>query len=461
MNEFHAEQEPSPWEAAVINPNPAIGQTPPAPGWELFSQERLAAEAPELLARWEENVERNFYAPDGLITDEVETTSQHTDTTVEAPEGEDRRELPPAERIAAIGQIAIASPGQPNIGKHRAKKRYEDMSTLRKITHVVGIGTAITVMAIPCAGDTSSPELYSPPSFQYADIDAKSCPPGTTIGAFNVNGFGDNMIGVYSARQEQGFLPEQKDVCFAGLIFGTDLDAPGNASALHEYIDKNKLKKVIIFAFSFGGMATIDMLNEYHRQHPESDVDFSVVFVSAPADYDDLQDDQKSAVQAFSVGALDAGSVKLITYLSIVQQGDKNPISQQVTDDTNVAAANTPPRLIWEESLRILLGMSKSDMDVAAFAVFDYNDKVVKMPQAIQTIVDRSGLSFIQIVPMEHTDHRMNNHAAAWWPANNDDYRGPFTTVIEASRNEFKRKEAMRILAQCAVHGKVLVRVAC
>lgn len=454
MSEFNSEHAGYRWEMTFLNSDPKIAEFPAEPGWELCTDKAFAAQTPEAFAQWEECVENVSKTQTPAAEKQIDFGSELSD-----PEAD--KQMEPIGEPSEQGIVAAMQANRPKRRARREKTHYEDMSPFRKAAHVTAIGAAITSMAAPCSGDVSSPQLYSPPSVQYTDPKADTCPPGTTIGAFNVNGFGNNMIGVYSARQEQRFLPEQKDICFAGLVFGTDLDAPGNASVLHNYIEKNGLKKVIIFAFSLGGIATIDMLNEYHKQHPDSSVDFSVVFVSAPAEYNDLWDDQKSAVRAFSVGSLDTESVKLITYLSIVGQGDKNPISKQVTEDTNTAAANTPPRLLWEEALRILLGMSKSDMNVAAFGVYDNNDRVVKMPQAIQSTIDRSGLSFLQIISMQHTDHRMNNHAAAWWPANNDDYRGPFTTVIEASREEFRRRENVRILAQCAVRGKVLARVAC
>lgn len=451
MSEFGAEQAGLAWEMTFINSDPVFAQMPPGPDWELCTDAEFAPHIPDAFAQWK-NIPSDSSKEEGTL--DKKTLSFTGEST--APETDEQ-----TENIVELSEEDVMRIMRTSRPKRRAKTRYEDMSPFRKAAHVTAIGTAITVMAAPCVADVSTPQLYSPPSMQYADPKADSCPPGTTIGAFNVNGFGDNMIGVYSARQEQGFLANQKDVCFAGLIFGTDLDTPGNASVLYDYIEKNKLKKVIIFAFSFGGMATIDMLNEYKRQHPDSDVEFSIVFVSAPAEFDDLKDDQKGAVLAFSVGSLDTESVKVITYLSIIQQGDKDPMSKQVKDDTDVAAKNTPPRLIWQEALRILLGMSKSDMNVAAFAVFDLDDQVVKMPKAIQSTVERSGLSFIQIVPMKHTNHRMNNHAAAWWWENNDDYRGPFTTVIEASRKEFQRKENIRILAQCAARGRVVLNIAC
>jgi len=457
MSEFCPEQTDYAWEMTFLNSDPAIAELPPEPGWELCTDVEFASRMPEAFAQWEEHAENTRTKPDNYVKignapGEEQTSSVASDTDNQADLIDELNE----------DDIVIAmQASRPNRRARRPKKRYEDMSPVRKAVHVAAIGTVVSTMVSPCVADVSTPELYSPPSVQYVDPNAKSCPPGTTIGGLNVNGFGDNMVGVFAARQEQGFLPEQKDICFAGLVFGTDFDTPGNASAMHEYIEKNKLKKVIIFAFSFGGMATIDMLNEYHQQHPDSDVEFSIVFVSAPADFDDLQDDQKGAVLAFSVGSLDTESVKWITYLSIIKQGDKDPMSKQVNDDTKVAAKDTPPRLIWQESLRILLGMSKSDMKVAAFGVFDYADQVVKMPQAIQSTIDRSGLSFIQVVSMTHKNKRMNNHAAAWWWEYNDDYKGPFTTVIEASRKEFERVDNDRSLALCTAMGKVFIRLAC
>ena len=335
------------------------------------------------------------------------------------------------------------------------------MSTARKIAHKVRIGSLITAMVLPCTADVSSPQIYAPPSIQYADPAADRCPSDTTLGAFNLAGIGDNMIGVYSARQEAHFLSDQKDVCFAGLVYGTDLDNFGNTSILHDYVEKNNLKHVIIFAFSFGGIAAIDMLNEYHRQYPNSKVEFSVVFVSSPAEFDDLQPAQQNAVRALSIGSLDKASVKAITFLSIVKNGDKNPLSKQVNDDADVAANNTPARLLWEETLRLLLGMSKSDMDIATSVVYDVNDEIVNMPRAVKSIVQHTGIEYLRVVPMTHSDHLMNNHAAAWWIANNKDYREPFLAVINASRKEFERRDAIRYLAQCAVRGKVILRLAC
>lgn len=463
MRELDMQPHEAAWweELAVTNPNPAIGETPPLPGWELCTRETLQASQPDLLVQWEESTERRYHTPDESITEEIaaektDPTSNNSFEKTDLCSDEDAlaAETVDERGIAAAVQVAARRKG-------RRKKRYEDMSRGRKAVHIAGLATSVTLMVAPCTADTSTPEQYTPPYLAYTDKNTTQCKPGTALGGLNVNGVGNNKISLYSAQQEEKIMPEQKDVCFAALIYGTDYDVPGNTSVLHEFVEKNKLDKVIIFAFSFGGMATIDMLNEYHRQYPESTTQFAIVYISAPGEFNDLQPDQKTAVRALSLTPLDAASMKWLTYFSIVGQGDKNPLGEDVTNDTEVAASDTPARLLWGQMIRLLFGMAESDMKVTTSMVYDPNDKVVVMQRAINTIVERSGLSFFQVVPMTHTDHRMNNHAAAWWQANNNDYRGPLLFVIEANKREFVRKETAQILAQCVTRGKVILRLAC
>ena len=451
MTEYNPEQNITAWETTSFSSS-VFSHTTQPPNWELCTAAELVEHAPDLYKQLQEPVSQKTTTQDDVvpiaptIPSEAETPNS---AIVEAPV------------IAGNSLVDTASPKSHSRKGRREKTRYKDMSTPRKIAHNARIGSLITALILPCTADVSTPQLYSPPSLQYADEYATSCPTGTTIGALNMSGVGNNMIGTYSARQEANFLSDQKDICFAGLVYGTDLDNFGNVNVFHNFIEKNNLKRVIIFAFSFGGIATIDMLNEYQKQYPNSGVDIAVVFVSSPAEFDDLQPAQQSATKALSIAPLDTASVKTITYLSIVKNGDKDLLSEKVNHDADVAASNTPPRLLWEEMLRLIIGMSKSDMDIATFAVYDVNDEIINMRQAVESVPKHSGVQYLKIVPMTHSDHLMNNHAAAWWIANNKDYRKPFLTVIDASRKEFERKEYIRNLAQCAVHGRVILRLAC
>lgn len=466
-NEFHNGREPSPWEATVINPSDNE-QTSPDSSWRFFSQERLAVDQPELLTQWEENVKSTPLVPENGGNNQavaVKAGSISTMTTVEKAE----KQIETITSTDFIGSKTITKDSstkeEPNSRRHRnrrEKKRYEDMSLPRKIAHTISIGTALSIMGLPCTGSATPPDEYESPSLQYADPYATGCAPGTTIGGFNIAGIGNNKISLHSVRQEEAMLhEEEKDICFAALIFGDGYDRAGNASVFHDYVEKNKLDKVIIFAFSFGGMAAIDMLNEYNRQYPNSAIQIALVYISSPGEFDDLQPEQQDMVKVLSLAPLDKTGIRWLTYFSIVGQGDKNPLSEQVTEDTTVASGDTPPRLLWEQSLRILLGISKSDMNVTTSIIYDPNDKVVNMPRAINSIVERTGLAFFQIVPMTHTDHRMENHAAVWWPANNNDYKEPLLRVIEANKREFDRKAIMSILTQCVVQSRTVPHLNC
>jgi len=452
MSKNTPEREVHLWEATSFTSNFYPLDLQPPASWELSTAAELAEHSPgiyeALTAHTSDEMPQKtveaYVAPAACSDVETEGTS-----------------LPGALSAAPAASTHAEVSRTHHRKEKRQKPRYEELSTARKIARKVRIGSLIAALVLPCGSDVSSEELYAPPSLQYADPNADRCPPGTTIGAFNAAGLGDNMIGVYSARQEAHFLSDQKDLCFAGLVYGTDLDNFGNVNVFHDYIEKNNLKRVIIFAFSFGGIAMIDMLNEYHKQYPNSNVDVVVAFVSSPAEFDDLQPAQQNAVRALSIGPLDKASVKVITYLSIVKNGDKNLLSKQVNDDADVAASHTPARLVWEETLRLILGMNESDMDIATAVVYDVNDEIVNMPRAVESLVQHTGIEYLKVVPMTHSDHLMNNHAAAWWIANNKDYREPFLTVIDASRKEFARKDNVRKLAQCAVRGKVILRLAC
>lgn len=271
------------------------------------------------------------------------------------------------------------------------------------------------------------------------------CPEDTDYAIYNVHGIGNNMVGVYASNATELIVDELKienqlnddTICYIGASFGTDYDIDKNADALYEKISDNQLKRVIVFAHSLGLITSVDMLNRLREKHPDDRTEFALVAFSSPGDADDVQPSQKVANTLFSKVNPNFLPIWPITYATILSQGDKWPLDQQVIHDTGVATSNTPPRLIVAESLRLLFGIDELRQglqDIPVTLVTDRNDKVVDSERSVNTIQRRLGRK-VTVLSMTHSSVRMGNHAALWWWENKDDYKVPVKTALTTSNN--------------------------
>lgn len=322
----------------------------------------------------------------------------------------------------------------------------------KKVRRSVAVGAAAMVLSTLCVSDTVVKPGYEPPRGQIVNVDEK-CPDNSQLTFLNVGGLGNKEIGIYAAEQEQNIIGDKHGICYAGFSYGSEYDTSKNAAVLHEMIEKNSWENVVVFAHSFGGIATIDMLNEYHRLYPYSQVEFSIAFFSSPAELDDLWPDRQFSVETLSIVPLTQDIVKVMTYLSIVGQGDKGLFDPQVLHDTNEAAKDTPAGLIGMEAVRIMFKMSRSDMKVPMTLVIDLNDEVVNTAKTIESIPRRTGQPLDQVIYMTHKDPRMESHAAMWWGPNNEDYRGSLEKIVDFSVKDFSARALAKERARVVTKG--------
>lgn len=328
----------------------------------------------------------------------------------------------------------------------------ERIPSWKRARHIVAMGTVVTAFALPCVADTELKPSYEAPRGKIVNV-GEQCPDDSPLAFLNIGGLGNKEIGIYAAEQEQKIIGDKQGICYAGFSYGSEYDTPKNAVILHEMIEKNGWNNVVIFAHSFGGIATIDMLNEYHRQHPESQVEFSIVYFSSPAEVDDLWPDRQFSVDALSIVPLTQDIVQVMTYLSIVGQGDKGLFDPQVLHDTKDAADDTPAGLLGMEAIRMAFGMSESDMKVPMTLVIDLNDKVVNTARTVDSIPRRTGQPLEKVIYMSHKDPRMQSHAAMWWGPNNEDYRSALENIVEFSIKDFSSRALAKELARTVTRG--------
>ena len=194
--------------------------------------------------------------------------------------------------VPILGQLSPDSSEEPERMPLDEASSPEKSKTLKGVRKAVALGAAALALSMLCVSDTAPKPGYVAPSGTIVNVDGV-CPPNSPMAIVNMPGIGNEKIGEYAAGQEQNILGDGRGICYAGFSYGSEYDIPRNAAVLHDMIEKNGLKHVDVFAHSFGGIATIDMLNEYHRQHPESEVEFAIVFFSSPAELDDLWPDRR------------------------------------------------------------------------------------------------------------------------------------------------------------------------
>lgn len=289
------------------------------------------------------------------------------------------------------------------------------------------------------------------------------CPEESSFAILQFPGIGNTMVGVHASHQTEKIVEGDEatkeamgDVCYMGFVYGSEYNVQRNTDELHELIAKNNLRRVVIFAHSFGGMAVVDILNEYHRRWPDDTTEFALVLFSSPAEIDDLQLFSRISTEMLSRTQLGKGLVYSMTLGSILGQGDKSIIDGQVWQDSGVAASRTPPHTLQDQIKKLVdEGMNKlhEDLDIPVLVVFDTFDKIVNAERAIPSTERRIGRKII-FIAMHHTDHRMDNHAALWWDDNLRDYVPPVTISLEMTKEQLDKKAVAR-LAELATQGRV------
>jgi hypothetical protein len=321
----------------------------------------------------------------------------------------------------------------------------------------VGIGLAMagTVFNYTCVADSVVRSNYQAPWTKTVNQNGE-CPKDSKLAIINDSGLGNTLNGLYSAEQTKIILGDDNETCYIGFSYGTEYNAQKNAAVLADTIEKYNLKRVILFANSFGGIADVDMLNEYAKQHPDSTTDFSIVFISSPSSVDDLQPIQRTLTTSIQSVPMTDDFIQAYTFFTIIYK--ENKLDKQVLSDTNIASNDTPATLVNDQANRLVEGIGSlpPGMNVKLFYIGDKNDTVVNIIRAINTIKRATGQE-IQVVYMVHSDHRQGNHSALWRPENNDDYRGPLEIVQKDSVAYFDKLEIARRMARSSIGGRMRI----
>lgn len=333
--------------------------------------------------------------------------------------------------------------------EERPRERRTFFEIARKTGAAVVAGLALNYT---CTADVATPSDYGAPWTQIINKDGV-CPEGSTFGIVNYQGLGNTLNGIYSAKQAAEIMQptqeeilqdikdniQREDICFMGSSYGTHYDVPKNAAELHDTIEKNHLDHMMIFAHSFSGIAAIDTLNEYHKQHPDSTVKFTLVFFSSPAEIDDLQPLQQTMTKTMNVLPVTDDFIQAYTFFSIMYKEQK--VDNDVLDNTNIASNDTPATLVDDEVERFQTGMGRlpEGMDVDMYYVGDKHDGVVNVPRAIETIERRTGQKLKGVYLTKDIDPNFENHSCLWRPEDNGAFTGIIHEIIGKYRQTHSR----------------------
>lgn len=297
----------------------------------------------------------------------------------------------------------------------------------------IAFAGALVTAALMLPSDVQQSTPYEPASLHIAH-DNNVCPPDSDFAVFHMAGVGMSSVGIYASHELKEILGEEIDECEAASKYGSEYSITNNAHVLHEFIVSSGLNTIVVFAHSFGGIAAIDMLNEYESLYPNSKINFAVVFVSSPGEVDDLHFGNWVGAHVLNVIPLTTEITWFITLGGILSQEGKEITDQTVYEDTDVCAKDAPPTLVKGEVNRFMGGMNalSGTIEAPMILIGDEADSVVNMRRSARTIPRRVGRP-VKFVMMSHSDARLNNHADLWWRTNRDAYRRPVRIALADS----------------------------
>ena len=323
---------------------------------------------------------------------------------------------------------------EPNEGWWRRTKRT-----------AVRMGKAAVIGMLPVAmiPFPEAREEYRPPSISILhDEYEDDCPPESQFAIMNVAGLGMTTTSEYAGRITKEIVGTQYDACHVALDYGTSYGISKNAEALGNFLQENKFDSVVVFAQSFGGIASVDMIDAYKHQYPNSKTKFMIVFISSPGGPESLQLGSWLGAQLHAAIPFKQEMVWLETYGLTLLQGGVNPFDGETLTNTTNNADETPSTLLYEQSNRMLKGMNKFSSEAAegdvefAFAA-DREDGVIKADQSVRDIERRLGRTIKNIEYLDYTNKKLNNHATLWWQSDMEIHRKVVLGSIAAAQKEF------------------------
>ncbi len=274
------------------------------------------------------------------------------------------------------------------------------------------------------------------------------CEPTDQFGIVQMGGVGMDTA-EFSAHVTKDIINTQFDACNAYAKYGSDYSPEANAFAFHKFIEVSGLKNIVVFAHSFGGIATVDMLDEYYKKYPESDVNTSIAFFSSPVGGEDLSPISWGTAQIVSLSEAPKLLVYLFTLGGSVVQGQNSVLNEQTWADADANTEANPPRLLQQTTSRLLRGgmrpiasearpaLAKRQPTLIYIAVD--GDLTVK-DQAPESIEARLGRKMDKIINLPCEDSKLGCHADLWFSQFAERYRNAITNTIQTAsmKNDFR-----------------------
>jgi hypothetical protein len=318
------------------------------------------------------------------------------------------------------------------------EKRQTPLERKRFPTWQKRVAAGVGVLALSLGLDSFTTAITSPyvaPNISVIHDNGK-CPDDTQFGMLHVNGVGQNDISKSSASVAEQILGDTFDECQAALDFGDGYDPYLNAVALDLFIQQQHLDDVDIVALSFGGIATIDMLNKYNELRPNSTVKFSITFISSPSGMVDIQPLSRTSAAILAMIPLGRGAIYAITWTGVVSQGGNDPFNPKVESDIAANADATPAKLLQQQMQRIQNGMSHLSKGVnvtSMYYIYDRSDNTVMTDVAKDNIQSMTGKKIDEAIEVHHKDNKLGSHADNWWLPYKDVYRDALMASVRRS----------------------------
>ena len=253
----------------------------------------------------------------------------------------------------------------------------------------------------------------------------------------------------FSAHVTKDIIDTQFDACNAYAKYGSDYDPEANAFEFHRFVEESGLKDIIVFAHSFGGIATIDMMDEYYKKYPKSDVNVAIAFFSSPVGGEDLSPLSWWSAKFISELQIPKPVIYLLTLGGSVIQGKNSVLDEQTWTDADHNTEANPARLLQQTTSRLLHGGMRPIANEARPALAKRKPTLIYVAiegdltvkeQAPESIETRLGRKMDKIINLPCEDSKLGCHADLWFSRFQKRYNGAIPDIIQTAsmKNDFR-----------------------
>lgn len=272
------------------------------------------------------------------------------------------------------------------------------------------------------------------------DTDPKpnKCQPKDEFFILHTNGVG-MKITESSANEAKEIIGKQFDECMGYFDYGSDYDTLSNVEAFEAFEAENDLEYGIIFAHSFGGVASIDMLNAYYDRNPDSKLKMTVVFFSSPGGSESLSTITRMFAEVHARARLPEPVIYAETLVGSIVQGGNSATDPKTYEDALINTKKNPPKLLYQTTRDLLdKGMARwrhSPDKLQLIYAGSPDDGAVVNDRAPVDISRRVGLPIEKIITLNCIDDFLGCHADMWWSGFRNEYRNAINdSVLESSK---------------------------